>query len=186
MTRLYVAVRVGERERERGEGERKKRRIKKDGCIEAIRGERRGWRDGGEKEVGRETKVFSGGGRRSVIEKDGEGGRKKEGKRWRSGERSGGRSETGSGWSCAPTPVLVCRVDRRVFIHKTWRGVRLGQRAPGLVGTLERHSTVFPLSFSLRAFVRSRLSSVDRPFFVSIRAVSSFFFFFFLLFSSRF
>lgn len=45
------------------------------------------------------------GGQRSVIDKDGEGGRKKEGKRWEEWGDSGGRSETGSGWSCAPTPV---------------------------------------------------------------------------------
>lgn len=62
--------------------------------------------------------------------------------------------------------------------------MRLGQRAPGLVGTLERHSSVFPLSFSLlRAFVlayRSIVSSLS----LSDRVPYTFFPLFFLVFNS--
>lgn len=62
--------------------------------------------------------------------------------------------------------------------------MRLGQRAPGLVGTLERHSSVFSLSFSLlRAFVlayRSIVSSLS----LSDRVPYTFFPLFFLVFNS--
>lgn len=112
--RIRGGARESEKERERRTRE-KKRPIKKDGCICEIweRWKRtKGWKRDGEiwerkKLEERERGVLAAerGGQRSVIDKDGEGGRKKEGKRWEEWGDSGGRSETGSGWSCAPTPV---------------------------------------------------------------------------------
>lgn len=116
MERVYVAVRARKKEREREANAReeeadKKRRMYIRDMVAVEEDERmeEGWRDTGEKEGGREREKgileVERGGWRSVIDKDGEGGRKKEGKRWEEWGDSGGRSETGSGWSCAPTPV---------------------------------------------------------------------------------